>query len=118
MLGFGLLSVTIYATVVILVMQFGPETYGVHGLVYAVLASYELILRLGLPQANDSLGKSAFRWGIGDRLQWHVPVGRDQPGRIWCSVASSAGTRPTIKHHKWRGYSGSPWSTCHATRSI
>ena len=51
LLGFGVLSVTSYATVVILARQFGPETYGVYGLVYAVLASCELILRLGLPQA-------------------------------------------------------------------
>ena len=51
LLGFGVLSITSYATVVVLARQFGPETYGLYGLVYAVLASCELILRLGVPQA-------------------------------------------------------------------
>ncbi len=51
MLGLTTLSVSSYATMVLLARQFGPGVYGVYGIVYAVLMSIELMLRFGLPQA-------------------------------------------------------------------
>ena len=49
--GFLCLSVSSYLVTVILARSFGPAVYGVYGIVYGVLASVELLLRLGVPQA-------------------------------------------------------------------
>lgn len=65
-IGFLSLSVSSYVVTVILARSFGPAAYGVYGIVYAVLASFELLLRLGIPQAMvKSMGADL----SGDRRQ-------------------------------------------------
>lgn len=60
LVGLTILSVSSYATMVVLAREFGPGVYGVYGIVYAVLMSIEMMLRFGLPQAvTRSLGANS-----------------------------------------------------------
>jgi O-antigen/teichoic acid export membrane protein len=51
MLGFACITVCGYVVAVLLARSFGPAAFGVFGVVYSVLMTSELILRLGVPQA-------------------------------------------------------------------
>lgn len=60
LIGLTTLSVSSYASMVLLAREFGPGVYGVYGIVYAVLMSIEMMLRFGLPQAvTRSLGANS-----------------------------------------------------------
>lgn len=94
MLGLTTLSVSSYATMVLLAREFGPGVYGVYGIVYAVLMSIELMLRFGLPQAvTRSLSASAGQVNRSGAYGFTLLMGANLTafGVLWMAAPALAG---------------------------
>ncbi len=63
-----LVAFTGYVTAVVVARQLGPAAYGAYGMVYSVLLAFEIVGRLGLPQALTKL--------VAERLEGRLAVER------------------------------------------